>query len=265
MKFCAFLLGFVACLAGCSAKDSSDPYATVSEFCAAWGKAACNSTVVRDCSGMTTTAALTEACVEKQQAFCEGLVPNSGYNSAQAQRCLDAVGAAYSGAALTGDQIATVRHLADPCNHLIKGPKAEGDSCTQDNDCNTLKNVLCVMKSGAGTCVVPTVVANGTSCSAPAAACNPGFYCDGDNCVQSHAVGGKCGADYECANNLTCADAGDAGAATGKCATRVDPSMCSADSDCMTGACDITGTSTTGECVDLITLSHAENVCQDLR
>jgi hypothetical protein len=267
MKFCAFLLGFIACLGACSAKDTSDPYASVPEFCTAWGKAACNSTVVTRCSGMpTATSALTDVCVEKQGAFCEGLVnKHTGYNSAQAKTCLDAVGHAYGDATLSGTEIATVRQLGGSCNHLFKGPQAKGDSCTADADCDTVHNVQCVMKSGVGTCVVPTVVANGTSCSAPEASCMTGFYCDGAHCVQSEAAGDKCDADYECGTGLSCVGVGDGGAATGKCATRVDPRMCAADADCTTGVCDIVGSDATGTCIDSITLSHAESLCEDLR
>jgi hypothetical protein len=268
MKFCAFLLGFIACVGGCSAKPATpDPYATVSDFCQAWGEAACNSLVVKNCSGMATTAPLTEACVEQQQVFCEGLVnANPGYSSTQAKTCLNAVSAAYKDASLTADEIATVRHLGDPCNHLIKGPQAVGDSCTQDDDCDTLTNVQCVMKSGVGTCVVPTLVANGTSCSAAAAACMPGFYCDGSHCVESDAVGDKCDADYECATGLTCSgiDA-DAGTTSGKCATRVSQTACTADGDCTTNVCDIAAGATTGVCVDSIILSPTDGVCGDLR
>jgi hypothetical protein len=267
MKFCAFLLSFVACVGGCSAKEPTpDPYATVSDFCAAWGNSACSSLVVSRCSGMDTTPALTEACVETQQTFCEGLVPNTGYSSAQAKTCLAAVSKAYSDGTLTALEIATVRHLGDPCDHLIKGPQAEGDSCTQDDDCDTVKNVQCVLKDGVGTCVIPTVVANGTSCAAPEASCMPGFYCGDDNCVQSKAVNAKCAADFECAAGLSCSglDA-DAGVSSGKCATRVDPAACTADADCTTGVCDIVGTSATGACVENITLARAEGVCGDLR
>ena len=257
MKLCAFLLGFVACLAGCSAKEASDPYPSGSDFCQAWGKAACNSQVVKVCSGMTTTSALTDACVVKQQTFCQNHVPTVGYSSAQAQTCLDAVSRAYSDATLTGPEITTVRELGDPCNHLIKGPAAVGDSCNQDNDCDTVNNVLCVMKSGVGTCVVPKVVPNGTDCSAPEADCQPGFYCDSSNCVQAHAVGKACTADFECAEGLACS--------ASQCTTRVNPGMCSTNTDCTTGVCDITGTDTTGTCVDEITLARAESLCGDLR
>ena len=260
MKLRAFLVGFIAFLAACSAKDNPDPYATVPEFCAAWGKAACNAKVVSQCSGTTTTSTLTEKCVLSQQTFCATLVPEASYRSAEAQRCLDAVGAAYANANLDGPELTTVRHLGAPCNHLIKAPAALGESCTQDSDCNTVQsNVRCVAKRGVGFCAVATLVANGTSCTSPTAACMPGFYCDGDNCVQPHKVDGSCSADFECENALTC------DTAISKCATRVDPSMCTADADCTSAACDITGTSTDGACVDSITLAHAEAICGDLR
>jgi hypothetical protein len=262
MKFCCCFLGLIACLGACSAKDTPDPYATVTDFCAAWGKEACNVNVVNHCSGMDTTAALTETCVEKQQAFCEGLVPTTGYSSAQAQVCLDAVGKAYSDATLSAAEISTVRHLGEPCNHLIEGPVAKGDACTVDDDCDTVHNVQCVLKDGVGTCVIPSLVANGTSCAAPGAACMPGFYCGDDNCIQSKASDAKCMATYECATGLECTglDA-DAGSATGKCTARVSQSACTQDDDCTTNVCE----PATGMCVSSIFLSPAEAVCGDLR
>jgi hypothetical protein len=269
MKFCAFLLGLVACFAGCSAKDQSpDPYATVSDFCAAWGKKACNSVVVNSCSGMDTTPTLGDSCVQSQRVFCEKLVnEHTGYSSVQAQTCLDAVGRAYADAKLTALEIATVRHLGDPCNHLFKGPQALGESCAEDADCDTLKNVQCVMKSGSGTCAIPTVVANGTSCSAPGAACMPGFYCSADeNCVQSKTIGAKCTATFECATGLDCTGLDeDAGVTSGKCTARVSQTACTADSDCTTNVCDIATGASTGMCVNSIILAPTDGVCGDLR
>ena len=92
-----------------------------------------------------------------------------------------------------------------------------------------------------------------------------GFYCDGDNCVQSKPVDGKCSADYECASGLSCAGVGDAGAATGKCATRVSPSACTQDSECTSGVCDIAIGASTGMCVTQIILAPTEGFCGDLR
>ncbi|HEX3777592.1 MAG TPA: hypothetical protein VHV51_24150 [Polyangiaceae bacterium] len=267
MKFCAFLLGFLACAVGCSSKDQTDPYATVSEFCEAWGKAACNSTVVSNCSGETTTDGLTQACVNKQQTFCEGLVPIIGYNSAQASRCLDAVKNAYSDAKLDGTEVLTVRHLGDPCNHLIKGPAALGESCTQDDDCDTVHNVLCVMKGGTGTCAIPKPVAAGMDCSDPSASCSDGYFCDPDAmaCIAVRAEAKSCAGDYACAAGLACQGADPTAGTNGTCTAVVQTNMCMADTDCASGVCDIVGTATTGACVESIILSHAESACGDLR
>jgi hypothetical protein len=267
MKFCAFLLGFLACAVGCSSKDQSDPYATVSDFCEAWGKVACNSTVVSNCSGETTTDALTQACVNKQQTFCEGLVPIAGYSSSQASRCLDAVKAAYSDAKLDGPEVLTVRHLGDPCNHLIKGPAALGQACAKDEDCDTVHNVLCVMKGGTGTCAIPKPVAAGMDCSDPSASCTDGYYCDPDvtSCIALRAVGKSCAGDFECAPGLACQGADQTAGTAGTCATVVPTDMCMADTDCMSGICDVNGTDTTGTCVEQVVLSRAEDFCGDLR
>jgi hypothetical protein len=169
---------------------------------------------------------------------------------------LGAVQKAYSDGKLTALEIATVRHRGDPCNHLVKGPKAAGESCTGDDDCNTLKNYLCVLKSGQGSCQIPMLVDNGTSCAAPEAACNPGFYCgDGENCVQSKPAGKACTATYECATGLDC------DAATGTCVARVSQRECTKDEDCTTNVCDLPG----GLCVSSITLAPSEDLCKVLR
>ncbi len=266
MKFCAIFLALVAGVAGCSSKTSApDPYATVSGFCEGWGKAACSTTVVSNCSGADpkdVTDVLTSACVARQQVFCEGLVPD-GYVSTQATACLAGVQKAYSDGTLTATEIATVRHLGEPCDHLIKGPKAAGEPCTVDNDCDTVENYVCVMKAGVGACAIPTVVDNGTSCKAAEATCNPGFYCD-KNCIQSAASGEDCAHDYECGVGLGCDIA--AGADTGTCIPLVPQTKCMADADCPSSkACDIAIGGTTGTCASKITLTPDTGLCGDLQ
>jgi hypothetical protein len=184
------------------------------------------------------------------------LLPASGYSSEQASTCLSAVERAYSDGKLTALEIATVRHRGSPCNHLIKGPQAVGEGCTTDDDCNTLKNYLCVIKSGGGTCQIPTLVDNGTSCDAPEAACNPGFYCSAsEKCVQSTAVGKACADTFECAAGLDCDPN------TSKCVARVSQQNCAKDDDCTTNVCDLPA----GLCVNSITLAPSEALCTDLR
>lgn len=260
LKF-SFVLLCVLGAGGCSsAEDAPDPNATVSGFCGNWAKAACSNTVVLACSGADKVdASLTDSCVMSQRVFCEGLFPNKmGYSAQKASECLSAVQNAYSDGRLTASEIVTVRHRGDPCNHLIKGPQLEGESCAQDDDCDTVKNYLCVMKSGEGSCQIPTVVANGTSCSAPGAACNPGFYCGVDeSCVQSKAVGKTCAADFECQSGLVCESS--------KCTEKVSPEKCTQDSDCTTNVCDIPFGNSEGRCVSSIILSSSTSICADLQ
>jgi hypothetical protein len=261
MKFCVIFLGLSLALAACSSKDTPpDPYATATQFCQAWGQAACTSQAVLACSGEDTlTDALSKACVDSQEIFCEGLLPATGYSSAQASSCLSAVQQAYGDGKLTALEIATVRHRGSPCNHLIKGAQPAGGTCLRDDDCDTLQDYLCVTKDGEGSCQIPTLADNGTSCDAPGATCNPGFYCDG-NCVQSKAVGGKCATDVECDTGLICDPAAL------KCIAPGKPGSCTKDEDCTTGnVCDIPVGAMSGMCVKSIPLGPSESVCEDLR
>ena len=260
LKF-SFVLLCLLSIGGCSStEDAADPNATVSGFCGNWAKAACSNAVVLVCSGAEKVdAELTDSCVTSQRRFCEGLIPDKGYSPQNASQCLQAVQDAYKDARLTSEEIMTVRHRGEPCNHLIKGTQAEGDTCVNDDDCNTLKNYLCVVKSGEGTCQIPKAVENGDSCSAKGAACNPGYYCGLDEaCVQSKAVGKKCAASYECATGLVCDPD------TALCTARVSPDSCTQDDDCPTNVCDIPVNSSTGRCVSAITLSTSTAICEDL-
>lgn len=260
MKRSVILFSLLAAMGACSGASDDEPNATVASFCDSWAKSACRSNVVSICSGAEKAdEALTRACQESQQDFCRSLLPTSGYGSRRAAECLKAVEAAYSDARLTATEIATVRHRGEPCNHLVKGPAAKGDTCVNSDDCDTTNDYLCVIKSGEGTCQIPVVVANGTSCAAPGAACNPGFFCDGDNCVQAKPVDGKCTTDFECATGLIC----DPEAL--KCVARVSQKECMKDDDCTTNVCDIPVGSSTGLCVSTVTLGASQAICEDLR
>ncbi|MEO6602255.1 MAG: hypothetical protein ABIQ16_20405 [Polyangiaceae bacterium] len=254
------LLGLTVALGACSSKDEPpDPFGTVSQFCLAWGQSACTPETVLACSGDTSDA-LTQACVATQEQFCEGLVPSTGYSSAQVASCLSAVQAAYSDGRLTAAEIATVRHRGAPCDHLIKGAQAKGGTCTQNDDCDTLSNYQCIIKGDTGTCQIPVRVENGTPCDAPDATCNAKFYCDGSNCVAIKAVGANCKATLECDPAAVCDPD------TMVCKTRVSSTSCKLDSDCAVDTvCDVPAGSTTGKCLKTIQLSPSEKLCQDLQ
>lgn len=261
-----FKFGFVLlCLlgaGGCSSTESDpDPNASVSGFCTNWAKAACSSAVVLACSGEeTVTAELTDSCVLSQRAFCEGLLPAKGYSSQKASQCLSAVQNAYSDGKLDAEEIATVRHRGEPCNQLVKGPQAKGESCASDDECDTVQNYLCVFKSGEGTCQIPVLVGAGKSCAAPGAACSTGYYCGVDEaCVESKFEDDNCTASFQCDTGLEC------NADTGKCEARVNPTSCTSDNDCPSNVCDIPASSSTGRCVSRIILASSTGICEDLR
>jgi hypothetical protein len=267
MKFSATWLCLLAGLAACSSKSKDDPFATATQFCEAWGQAACSPTTVAACAGLgpgDDVAAATKTCIASQQAFCEGLVPD-GYVSTQASVCLNAVQQAYSDGTLTATEIATVRHLGDPCNHLITGPSAAGDSCSEDIDCDTVNDYSCVLKSGVGACAIPVVVDNGTSCKAADATCNANFYCDGKNCVESGALSDSCAHDYECGMGLVC-DSDKSSSTVLTCITPVDQTMCKEDSDCTKNKiCHIASGLDTGRCGTSIILASTDQLCESLR
>lgn len=260
LKF-SFLLLCLMSTAGCSSAEATDPNATVSGFCENWAKGACSHDVVLTCVGADKISdTLIDNCVIRQRGFCEDLLPDTGYSSRYASECLNAVKAAYSDARLTASEIATVRHRGAPCNHLIKGPRRAGESCNSDDDCDTLEKYLCVVKSGEGSCQIPTVVPNGDSCAAPGAACNVGYYCGVDEaCVQRKAVGKDCAADFECATGLVCDSDGNT------CTARVSAENCTKDEDCTTNVCDIPATASEGRCVTSITLAASTGICENLR
>lgn len=263
-KFSGLLL-FLSVLAACSGSDADDPNATVFKFCSNWGKAACGSAAVTACSGVEkATETLTDACIESQRAFCIESLPSTGYSSERADECLDAVEQAYRDGRLSALEVDTVRHRGAPCNHLVKGPVGKGGECDRTDECDTVQGYSCILKSGKGSCQIPNVVPNGTSCAAPGAACNTGFYCDERNCVQSGAVGDPCEADFECTTGLACDPD------SSECVARVSQTKCTKDDDCTTNVCSIPVTDSSddtpsvGRCVDYVILAPTEGLCQDL-
>lgn len=259
LKF-SFVLCFLLGTGGCSSTEMEpDPNATVSGFCGNWAKAACSDSVVLACSGADKVdAALTDHCVLSQRDYCETLLPPKGYSSQFATQCLNAVKAAYSDGKLDADEIATVRHRGAPCNHLIKGAQAAGDLCGSDDECDTLKNYLCVFKSGEGRCQIPTLVDAGKSCSALGATCSTGYYCGVDEaCVESKGEGDKCTDTFQCDTGLECT--------ASKCVARKAPTSCTQDQDCPSNVCDIPAMSDSGGCVSKITLAFSTGLCENLR
>ncbi len=245
--------------AGCSGAQAGpgaqDPYRDVGSFCEQWGKAACNSKVVANCS-----AASADACVAAQKEYCLTLVSPSGYSSKYAKQCISAVHDAYADATLTSDEYKLVTSLAAPCDQLEKGPGAEGDTCSDDSGCNTLEGLHCVIRPGdsSGTCYKPKIQSGGFPCDQPDETCAANYYCDGSNCLASKAVGAACSATQPCVDAAQCV--------SGTCQAKAAKSAaCSGNSDCQSDICAIAAGSQSGVCVDTIILSPTDPICTHLR
>jgi hypothetical protein len=265
----AVLSGFLSlAMTHCSAtKDGPgrgpDPLATETGFCNAWATNACNPTVVDDCQAPSV-----DACIAAQEAFCKSKLPG-GYQSDNAQACLDRVKVAYDDAELSIEDIRVVLQFGDPCDKLIRGSTPEGGACTVDTECDTLDGQKCVMKPGQtiGACHEPVVVGGGLRCDAPEETCEEGFYCNGTNCVEPAGPDDPCNADAECGADLRCIldAADDAGVPTGTCQPRaVLSAECTADNECQSGYCSI-APGETGLCADMVSFGLREPVCEDLK
>jgi hypothetical protein len=239
------------CLAA-ACKDDKEPR-TREEFCRDWAAAAWSEETVSACQAESA-----EECRHAQEGFCRDLVPEKGFSDAFGDVCIDAVSAAYEDADLEDDELGTVLKLAEPCDKLIAGPKARGESCSSNSDCDAPAGYVCVKKSDdeKGSCEIPEPAEAGRDCSAAQKTCPSGFYCDGKNCVESKDVGDECTIQEECGETGYCH--------SGKCAARVAVNAkCTEDYECSSGICyEFEGDKT---CTDRIRLARAEPICEDLR
>jgi hypothetical protein len=100
-------------------------------------------------------------------------------------------------------------------------------------------------------------VGGGRDCAPAQKTSEPGFYCNGDNCIEAKSAGQSCTIQEECAPAGFCDDAGQCkkGLATS------DP--CTADLECATGICYefVDGK----VCTDRLRISRTDPICDDLR
>jgi hypothetical protein len=233
----------------------ADPLATVTGFCEEWGKRACSAPVVEVC--LATDAA---ACANQQAQYCVLRMPPN-YASDNAQTCLDAVGAAYSDARLTAKEYDTVINRGPPCDKLIEGPGQSGSPCSETSDCNTLDNLVCVSKPGAeGTCQVPVVQGGGRTCVEAFHLCEPGFYCNGSNCIEGPGEGQPCSPQVPCGEDFTCTAPEGSAICVAK---KPNTAACSSDEECVSKICSRSASS--GVCAPEIRLAAADPLCENLR
>jgi hypothetical protein len=252
------LLGLTLPLACTVEEDPPDPLAKPEGFCQAWAERACQPDVVEFCNAKSV-----ETCQDSQTDFCLSILPGN-FTSQHAEECLNAVQDAYSDATLDSGELAIVRRLAAPCDQLSKGTRTSGQSCSDNNECNTADGFSCILKLGVetGVCAKPEEVAAGEACDGPTQVCKAGYFCNAENCVAYKKTGGTCDGDYQCKLEDHCVKEADAD--TGTCEVRADLNeVCSQDADCQSGYCAEGGTEKT--CASTIRLSRTEPLCDLLR
>jgi hypothetical protein len=224
-----------------------------SEFCRSWAQSACNSEVVSACQAKDATA-----CRLSQESFCLALVPDE-FSAARSGACLGAVSSAYRDADLHGEELAVVLRLGGACAQLIQHPDDVGRECVVPSDCDLSVGHACVKKadSGTGTCQVAKVAEAGRSCAEPAETCEPGFFCDGQNCIETLPIDAECTITEQCSEGGYCDE-------DGQCtALRAVDEACEDDAQCASGVClDLEGQTV---CTDRIVLTRSEPICANLR
>jgi hypothetical protein len=240
-------------LASCSLEEEND-VSTASSFCRRWAAAACSEDVVSACQ-----AADEDDCRASQASFCLSQLPATDFSAVRADECLDAVKDAYEDADLTSDELAVVTRFAAPCDRLVRGSSAEGQTCESSRDCDG-PGLECVFKRGlpAGSCQFGESVGAGQDCSAPNAVCEAGFYCNGDNCIAGEKLGDPCASHAQCGTTGYCG-------LTSVCeARRAVSESCGFDEQCASGLC-YEFSASDRVCTDRVRLSRSEPVCEDLR
>ena len=253
MRHIALFFCFAAAAAAsCSSEDGVPD--TPDEFCGEFAEAACNSEVVQACQ-----AADASACRESQVAFCLGQLPASGFSGDAAESCLDAVESAYADADLDAAELGIVARFDAPCDRLVRGPGAQGATCTDRRDCDATAGFQCVLAGEAtGTCQRPVLTGPGEECSTVGAVCTEGFYCDGSHCIAGESVGEACVAHEQCGASGYCG-------LLSECEARLPVrSPCGFDEQCASGLC-YRLTATEQVCTDRVRLSLSEPLCDDLR
>lgn len=254
-----FLYGSMLLAGGCSIpckKHDDEPRPKLrshEEFCRDWAASACSEEAVGNCQASSAAT-----CRARQVEFCRKLVPDA-FSDRYGRACTDAVAAAYTDGKLSGPELTTVLKLGAPCDRVRVNSRSHGAPCERPSECDRAEGYDCVHKANSryGSCQVPEEAGPGRDCRAARVTCVPGFYCDGEHCVEVAAPGGQCTIHEQCG------DAGYCGADS-RCAARKGVrAPCKDDVECIAGICD----EFTNErvCWDRIVLSRAEPICNNLK
>lgn len=219
-------------------------------FCERWASAACTAEVTSVCQTATSE------CRVSQAASCRDWLPED-FQDVGVDDCLSAVSEAYADADLDAAELDVVWRLGAPCNGIVVASES-GETCENDADCSGLAGLTCVLKDQAtGTCERAEIVEAGFSCTGRDEQCEPGFFCNGENCIVAREAGDDCVNDSQCVARHFCQE--------GLCEAQASVGAdCSTDRECDSEICYEVDVSER-VCVDRIRLSPAEPACDALK
>lgn len=245
VALCALVASAALSVSGCQA----DPL-TGDEFCEKWADAACGPEVLSACQKRESQ------CQASQAASCRDWLPDD-FQDVGVEDCLNAVREAYSDADLSAAELDIVWRLGAPCSSIVVAGES-GATCERDADCTSSAGLTCVLKDRAtGTCQRAEIVKAGFRCTQPNQTCEPGFYCNGENCIVAADAGDSCKNDTQCGEGLFCEDE--------ECEEQLPMGAdCTNDRECESQICYEVDVDER-VCVNRIRLSPAEPACDQLK
>jgi hypothetical protein len=230
-------IGALASAVLACSSSQPDPYATVSEYCAAYAKAVCQ-------IGNTSCQFSISTCETYQTSQCSTAAAQSTasgaltYTPGNVQACINQLNNAY-GSSPSTIPIATLNQINQICGQVFVGSVGTGGSCQIDSDCNVSGEICATAPGQTAKCEQPTPKTAGAQCLDVGDQCPTGDYCDSTTgsstygtCIAAQTTGDPCSATQPCDGNNSCVG--------GTCALLAsEGAACSSNSDCASGLfCD---------------------------
>lgn len=199
LAFATLGISAVAC------SSSTNPYAQVSEFCAAYSKAICQ--VSSTCQFDSGT------CEQYQQTQCMANAPTATtttrtYEPNNVQACINALNSAYGNNA-TSVSATTITNYQNLCSKVFLGNVGEGNACTTALDCANTGDVCASAPGGTvSKCVTPAPKQLNDPCADPGDECPANSYCapqpTGPTCVAAQTNSQPCSDAMPCDSTTQC-------------------------------------------------------------
>jgi hypothetical protein len=249
------LLAFGGAMLGTGCGGGTDT-TTIDTFCQSVAAADCSNAIVVACYGSSDVTYDTDLqnCIKARSQLSVCNPRNLPYHADYADYCISTHEQVYQAAQLDPGALGL---LDQACAPVFNRGGAVGTKCTEDIDCDVGGGLACVIHQTAdgtaGTCQMPIPTAAGEKCSAAAAQCMDGLFCQQSGyCVAAPGNGETCGPGIKCAAGFFC------DVDSNQCKSQLpNNSDCKADGDCVGGFC------ISGKCTATYSFAFGSSTCQE--